>query len=80
MKAELRIHEVKDFVMWTMLVCLVGGGLLALVGELIEKTQSVANFFRENDSDSKLGGRLFWIGFALLALGFALLFLVYPKV
>ena len=69
----------KEFVMWVMLGCFFLGIPLFYIGLLIEKTQRVANFFKEKDAESKLGERLSWIGGAALALGFLLLFVVYPK-
>ncbi len=69
----------KGAVTWAILACFLIGIPMFYIGHLLEKTQRLMNFFKEKDSQSKLGSRLCWSGMAVFALGFALLYFVFPK-
>jgi hypothetical protein len=69
----------KDVVIWVGLACFLVGGPLVFIGRFAQITQRLANFFREDELHWKLGERLFWWGAALVALGLALMLVVYPK-
>ncbi len=69
----------KDVVLWVMMVCFLVGTPIFFLGQFIEKTIHLIWLFKGEDSQSKLGVRLFWCGAGLFSLGILLALFVYPK-
>lgn len=69
----------KEFVMWVMLFCLFVGGIGGMIARLIEKTMHLSETFTGQAENTSKVEYAFWICFAMMALGFLLLFAVYPN-
>ena len=69
----------KELVMWVMLFCLFVGGIGAMIARFIEKTLNLSETFTGQPENTRTVEYVFWICFAMMALGFLLLFAVYPN-
>jgi hypothetical protein len=69
----------KDFVTVVILICIFVGTPMFFLGRFIEKTFYLMGLIKGEQSQSKLGNRLFWCGGALFSIGLLLLLFVFPK-